>query len=94
MSRDSTRVHDPCCAHAWSWHNPGMGFRTKQVHAGVEPDPTTGAILTPIFQSTTFVQESVDTYMEKGYSYARGGNPTVRYRWLLAGGDGGPSRRS
>lgn len=55
-----------------------MGFRTKQVHAGVEPDPTTGAILTPIYQSTTFVQESVDGYMDKGYSYSRGGNPTVR----------------
>ncbi len=55
-----------------------MGFRTKQVHAGVEPDPTTGAILTPIFQSTTFVQESVDEYMGRGYSYSRAGNPTVR----------------
>ncbi len=55
-----------------------MGFRTKQIHAGVEPDPVTGAILTPIFQSTTFVQDSVDEYMGKGYSYARGGNPTVR----------------
>jgi cystathionine beta-lyase/cystathionine gamma-synthase len=55
-----------------------MGFRTKQVHAGVTPDPTTGAILTPIFQSTTFVQDSVDEYMDKGYSYSRGGNPTVR----------------
>ncbi|MGH8915459.1 MAG: trans-sulfuration enzyme family protein [Acidimicrobiia bacterium] len=55
-----------------------MGFRTKQVHAGVSPDPTTGAILTPIYQSTTFVQDSVDEYMAKGYSYSRGGNPTVR----------------
>ncbi|HXV70853.1 MAG TPA: PLP-dependent aspartate aminotransferase family protein [Acidimicrobiia bacterium] len=55
-----------------------MGFRTKQVHAGVTPDPDTGAILTPIHQSTTFVQESVDDYMGKGYSYTRGGNPTVR----------------
>ena len=55
-----------------------MGFRTKQVHAGVEPDPTTGAILTPIYQSTTFVQDSVDAYMDKGYSYSRAGNPTVR----------------
>jgi cystathionine gamma-lyase len=54
-----------------------MGFRTKQVHAGVEPDPVTGAILTPIHQSTTFVQESVDEYMAKGYSYSRAGNPTV-----------------
>ena len=55
-----------------------MGFRTKQVHAGVTPDPETGAILTPIHQSTTFVQDSVDDYMVKGYSYTRAGNPTVR----------------
>ncbi|MFO7299536.1 MAG: PLP-dependent aspartate aminotransferase family protein [Actinomycetes bacterium] len=55
-----------------------MGFRTKQIHAGVTPDPVTGAILTPIHQATTFVQDSVDEYMAKGYSYSRGGNPTVR----------------
>ena len=54
-----------------------MGFSTKQVHAGVEPDPITGSILTPVFQTTTFVQESVDRYLEKGYSYSRSGNPTV-----------------
>lgn len=58
-------------------HNGRMGFRTDQIHAGVSPDPVTGAILTPIYQSTTFVQESVDNYMDRGYSYARGGNPTV-----------------
>ncbi len=55
-----------------------MGFNSKQVHAGVEPDPVTGSILTPIYQSTTFVQESVDTYLGKGFSYSRSGNPTVR----------------
>jgi len=55
-----------------------MRFRTKQIHAGVKPDPTTGAILTPIHQSTTFVQPSVDEYMATGYSYSRSGNPTVR----------------
>ncbi len=55
-----------------------MRFRSKQIHAGVSPDPTTGAILTPIYQSTTFVQESVDEYLSKGYSYSRSGNPTVR----------------
>jgi cystathionine beta-lyase/cystathionine gamma-synthase len=55
-----------------------MRFRTKQIHAGVTPDPTTGAILTPIHQSTTFVQPSVDDYMATGYSYSRSGNPTVR----------------
>ena len=55
-----------------------MRFRTKQIHAGVTPDPTTGAVLTPIHQSTTFVQPSVDEYMATGYSYSRSGNPTVR----------------
>jgi cystathionine beta-lyase/cystathionine gamma-synthase len=55
-----------------------MRFRTKQIHAGVRPDPTTGAILTPIHQATTFAQESVEEYLAKGYSYSRAGNPTVR----------------
>jgi cystathionine gamma-lyase len=55
-----------------------MGFTTKQIHAGVTPDPVTGAILTPIYQSTTFVQESVDQYLSKGFSYSRSGNPTVK----------------
>ena len=54
-----------------------MGFTTRQIHAGVTPDPTTGAILTPIYQSTTFVQPSVDEYLSKGFSYSRSGNPTV-----------------
>lgn len=54
------------------------GFTTRQVHSGVTPDPVTGAILTPIYQSTTFVQDSVDRYLAKGYSYSRSGNPTVR----------------
>jgi cystathionine beta-lyase/cystathionine gamma-synthase len=53
------------------------GFRTRQVHAGVTPDPTTGAILTPIHQATTFAQESVEEYMARGYSYSRAANPTV-----------------
>jgi cystathionine beta-lyase/cystathionine gamma-synthase len=55
-----------------------MGFSTRQIHAGVTPDPTTGSILTPIYQATTFVQDSVDEYLNKGYSYSRSGNPTVR----------------
>ena len=55
-----------------------MKFRSKQIHAGVVPDKSTGAILTPIYQSTTFVQDSVDSYLAKGYSYSRSGNPTVR----------------
>lgn len=55
-----------------------MGFSTKQIHAGVTPDPLTGSILTPIYQTTTYVQDSVDEYLAKGYSYSRSGNPTVR----------------
>jgi len=55
-----------------------MGFKTRQIHAGVTPDPTSGSILTPIYQSTTFVQPSVDEYMSKGFTYSRSGNPTVK----------------
>jgi cystathionine beta-lyase/cystathionine gamma-synthase len=52
-------------------------FATDLVHSGVSPDKESGAILTPIYMSTTFVQESVDQYLAKGYSYSRTNNPTV-----------------
>ena len=51
-----------------------MKFGTKAIHAGQEPDPTTGAIMTPIFQTSTYWQESPGKH--KGYAYARGKNPT------------------
>lgn len=51
-----------------------MKFGTKAIHAGIEPDPTTGAIMTPIFQTSTYVQASPSKH--KGYAYARGANPT------------------
>lgn len=51
-----------------------MKFGTKAIHAGQEPDPTTGAIMTPIFQTSTYVQDSPGVH--KGYAYARGKNPT------------------
>ena len=51
-----------------------MKFGTKAIHAGVEPDPTTGAIMTPIYQTSTYVQSSPSRH--KGYAYARGANPT------------------
>jgi len=54
-----------------------MRFTTRQIHDGVEPDPVTGSILTPIYQTTTYVQDSVDEYLAKGYSYSRTANPTV-----------------
>ena len=51
-----------------------MKFGTKAIHAGVSPDPSTGAIMTPIFQTSTYVQQSPGKH--KGYAYARGANPT------------------
>lgn len=51
-----------------------MKFGTKAIHAGQEPDPTTGAIMTPIYQTSTYVQESPGKH--KGFAYARGKNPT------------------
>lgn len=51
-----------------------MKFGTKAIHAGVEPDPTTGAIMTPIYQTSTYVQESPGKH--KGYEYSRSQNPT------------------
>lgn len=51
-----------------------MKFATKAIHAGAKPDPSTGAIMTPIYQTTTFVQESPGKH--KGYEYARTKNPT------------------
>ncbi|GAA4411155.1 cystathionine gamma-synthase [Nibrella viscosa] len=51
-----------------------MKFGTKAIHAGITPDPTTGAIMTPIYQTSTYVQESPGKH--KGYEYARTQNPT------------------
>lgn len=51
-----------------------MKFATKAIHAGIEPDPSTGAIMTPIFQTSTYVQEGIGKH--KGYEYARTQNPT------------------
>lgn len=51
-----------------------MKFSTKALHAGIEPDPSTGAIMTPIFQTSTYVQAAPGNH--KGYEYARTQNPT------------------
>ena len=51
-----------------------MRFGTKALHAGIKPDPTTGAIMTPIFQTSTYVQSAPGEH--KGYEYARTQNPT------------------
>ena len=51
-----------------------MKFGTKAIHAGVHPDPATGAIMTPIYQTSTYVQDGVGNH--KGYEYSRTQNPT------------------
>jgi len=51
-----------------------MDFETRAIHAGQEPDPATGALTTPIYQTSTFVHEEVGVH--KGYDYSRSGNPT------------------
>ena len=51
-----------------------MGFATKAIHAGQEPDPTTGAVAVPIYQTSTYVQDSLGQH--KGFEYARTQNPT------------------
>src|SRR5262249_23635043 len=51
-----------------------MKLTTKLIHAGVEPDPSTGAIMTPIYQTSTYVQTAPGVH--KGYEYARSQNPT------------------
>ena len=51
-----------------------MRFETRAIHEGQAPDPTTGAVTTPIYQTSTFVQEAVGVH--KGYDYARVANPT------------------
>lgn len=53
-----------------------MKFNTKVIHAGIEPDPSTGAIMTPIYQTSTYVQEAAGVH--KGYEYGRTHNPTRR----------------
>ena len=51
-----------------------LGFSTRAIHAGQEPDPTTGAVVVPIYQTSTFAQDAVGKH--RGYEYARSGNPT------------------
>src|SRR5258708_38714783 len=53
---------------------PGARFPTVCIHAGQTPEPGTGAIITPIFQTSTYVQEALGQH--KGYEYARTQNPT------------------
>ena len=68
-----------------------MGFSTDAIHAGQEPDPSTGAVVVPIYQTSTYVQEELGKH--KGYEYSRTGNPTrtalERNMAVLEGGHSG-----
>ena len=55
-------------------HSGAHGFESLAVHAGQAPDPSTGAVVTPIFQTSTFAQSGVGQHL--GYDYARTANPT------------------
>ena len=57
-----------------SLNKDAMKFNTKVIHAGIHPDPATGAIMTPIYQTSTYVQEEIGIH--KGFEYSRTGNPT------------------
>lgn len=59
------------------WASDHLHMATELVHAGIRPEPCTGAMLTPIFQSSVFVQDSVETYLSSGHSYSGSKNPTV-----------------
>ena len=51
-----------------------MKFETLAIHAGQQPDPSTGAVMTPIYQTSTYVQKGVGKHL--GFEYSRTGNPT------------------
>src|SRR6476469_9953699 len=65
-----------------------QGFATRAIHAGQQPDPTTGAVMTPIYATSTYVQESPGKH--KGYEYSRTQNPTrMAYERCVADLEGG-----
>src|SRR5438445_13679275 len=65
-------------------------FATRAIHAGQEPDPATGAIMTPIYATSTYVQKSPG--LHQGYDYSRAGNPTrTAYEACVANLESGTS---
>merc|ERR1712032_25884 len=77
LSSCALAAHRSAANKAGTWMDGPMNFETNLVHAAVSPEEKSGAVLTPLFLSTTFVQESVEKYLAKGYSYSRTNNPTV-----------------
>src|SRR6266446_1988971 len=75
-----TTQEKPPLNRAYNRKDCGVGggdynFDTLALHAGTSPDPTTGAMLTPIYQTTTYRQDAVG--QDKGFTYSRSANPTV-----------------
>ncbi len=65
-----------------------QGFSTRAIHAGQEPDPSTGAVMVPIYATSTYAQESPG--VNKGFEYARGKNPTrMAFEACIADLEGG-----
>ena len=65
-----------------------LGFATRVIHAGQSPDPSTGAVMTPIYATSTYVQSSPGVH--QGYEYSRSHNPTrFAYERCVAGLEGG-----
>src|SRR5881392_3535415 len=62
---------DPSTAQDSSW-----GFTTRAIHVAQEPDPTTGSVIVPIYQTSTYAQEDIGVH--KGFEYSRTDNPTRR----------------
>ena len=56
------------------WPNDTFGFETRAIHAGQKPDPTTGAVVTPLYLTSTYEHTAPGEYA--GYDYSRAGNPT------------------
>src|SRR3977135_883192 len=54
----------------------GLGFETRAIHAGQAPDPRTGAVIVPIYQTSTYAQDGVGGTREGDYEYSRTANPT------------------
>jgi cystathionine beta-lyase/cystathionine gamma-synthase len=71
------RMKSAVATKSGTWMSGPLKQDTEVVHAAVTPEPASGAVLTPLFLSTTFVQESVEKYLAKGYSYSRTNNPTT-----------------
>ncbi len=70
-----TNVAHDTHGHGRRRHDEGHGFETLAIHAGQEPDPRTGAVVPPIYQTSTFAQDAVGS-PRLGYEYSRSGNPT------------------